>query len=198
MVRGDAVVVDGLAQVSECERASMSSVPRASRVAHVALVLTRALYSVAHLTQPRGGVDGRVGLADLGRTPLLAGAVEVALVRASEPLAVAAVPARVAPAALTVDAHAVVGAGAVLVLDVGIVRAVDAARRVDRGPGGERAPEGIACGAIGLGSGLGLGLGSGLEWGCQGWGSGSKGLPARSNCIGTRQVSPSGICDAIA
>ena len=68
-------------------------------------------------------------MADLGRTPLLARAVEVALVRASEPLAVAAVPARVAPAALAIDAHAVVGAGAVLVLDVGIVRAVDAARR---------------------------------------------------------------------
>ena len=62
-----------------------------------------------------------------------------------------------------------------LVLDVGIVRAVDAARRVDGGPRGERAPEGIVCEAIGLGSGLGvrprlrLGVGqSGLGFGLEG------------------------------
>ena len=74
---------------------------RASRVARAALLLTHSLtHSAAHLAQPCGGVDGGVGLAHLGGPPLLAGAVEVALVRAAELLAVAAVPARVAPAAL--------------------------------------------------------------------------------------------------
>ena len=110
--------------------------------------------SLAHAGR---GVDGRIGLAHLRHAPLLAVAMEVALVGTTQQLAVAAVPTRVAAAALSINANAMIGASAVLVLNIRVVGAMHATRGVDGGPRWQGAPEEVG-GEVYLHSAKGLTL----------------------------------------